>query len=311
MIDPVEALMKTSSLLVPIPTASATASHVAPIPTVKPDMPIIMQAGKTGDNTLWVVFVLMLLSTIAFAVMAYRTPVQKRLFHILAAFITTFATISYYSMACGDGASMITTIIKETHKHVPTTHTIYIREVFWARYVDWALTTPLLLLDLSLLAGLSGANILVAIVADLVMVLTGLFAALGNKDSQSWGYYAMGCVAYLVIIYLLAVPGRRSALKKEPSAKKFTAAISIFTLVIWTVYPVIWALGEGSRRISVDAEIIAYAVLDILAKPVFGAWLLITHSKVPATQHSIDGVWSRGIGAIEGSLRVGDDDEEA
>lgn len=30
----------------------------------------------------------------------------------------------------------------------------------------------------------------------------------------------------------------------------------------------IWALSEGAHIIGVDAEIIAYAVLDILAKPV-------------------------------------------
>jgi bacteriorhodopsin len=35
--------------------------------------------------------------------MAFRVPVQKRLFHILTAFITTFAFISYYAMASGDG----------------------------------------------------------------------------------------------------------------------------------------------------------------------------------------------------------------
>lgn len=30
----------------------------------------------------------------------------------------------------------------------------------------------------------------------------------------------------------------------------------------------IWALSEGAHIISVDSEILAYAVLDILAKPV-------------------------------------------
>lgn len=34
---------------------------------------------------------------------------------------------------------------------------------------------------------------------------------------------------------------------------------------------------------SVDSEIIAYAILDILAKPVFGTWLLYTHDRMPST----------------------------
>ena len=42
----------------------------------------------------------------------------------------------------------------------------------------------------------------------------------------------------------------------------------------------VWGVADGSRIASVDAEIIAYAVLDILAKPVFGFWLLFTHDSL-------------------------------
>ena len=39
-------------------------------------------------------------------------------------------------------------------------------------------------------------------------------------------------------------------------------------------------MADGSRIASVDAEIISYAVLDVLAKPVFGMWLLFTHDSM-------------------------------
>lgn len=42
----------------------------------------------------------------------------------------------------------------------------------------------------------------------------------------------------------------------------------------------IWGIADGSRNIGVDEEIIAYAVLDVLAKPVFGFWLLFTHDSL-------------------------------
>lgn len=63
------------------------------------------------------------------------------------------------------------------------------------------------------------------------------------------------------------------------------------------------------HRLS-DEEIIAYAVLDILAKPVFGAWLLFTHASMPEAQVDVGGFWAHGLGG-EGSIRVGDDDEGA
>ena len=72
----------------------------------------------------------------------------------------------------------------------------------------------------------------------------------------------------------------------------------------------VWGIADGSRKASVDAEIIAYAILDILAKPVFGAWLLLTHANMPETNVELGGYWANGL-SREGQLRVGDDDEGA
>jgi len=287
--------------------ASAT-STVAPIPTVIPPEhtpPTIEAVGDAGKKTLWVVFVVMFLSTVTFAFLTYRLPVQKRLFHILTTFITGFATLSYFAMATGSGNTFAEFVIRESHKHgIPDTVEYVYRQVFWARYVDWSLTTPLLLLDLSFLAGLNGANILVAIVADLVMVLTGLFAAFGTSEGAKWGWYAMACVAYLVVVYELAIPGRRAVLSKDNKTAKLFAAIGGFTVVLWTLYPVVWGIADGARKWSVDTEIIAYAVLDILAKPVFGFWLLFAHGK--AIQ-SVEGFWSYGLSG-EGAVHLDDDE---
>lgn len=72
----------------------------------------------------------------------------------------------------------------------------------------------------------------------------------------------------------------------------------------------VWGIADGSRNISVDGEIIAYAVLDVLAKPIFGLWLLLTHMNMPETNIELGGFWANGFSS-EGSIRVGDDDEGA
>ena len=141
-------------------------------------------------------------------------------------------------MATGHGVSYHHEVERESHKHVPDTHHDVYRQVFWARYVDWSITTPLLLLDLSLLAGLNGASILVAVVADVIMILTGLFAAFGSEDTpQKWGWYAIACVAYLVVIWQLVIHGRASAVARGGKVGGFYTAIAGFTLIIWTIYP--------------------------------------------------------------------------
>jgi len=283
-------------------------SSVSPIPTVVPGPTVHYQrAGDTGNRTLWVVCVIMALSSLAFYGLAFRVPAQKRLFHILTAFITTFAFLSYFAMATGDGINYNKVVETISHKHgLPDTTEITYRQVYWARYVDWSVTTPLLLLDLCLLAGLSGANILVAIVADLIMVITGLFAAYGTTDGQKLGWYAWACIAYLVIVYQVIINGRGAAANKDGKTKAFFAALAGFTFILWTIYPIVWGVADGSRILGVDAEIISYAVLDVLAKPVFGFWLLFTHDSMASTSPSLGGFWSEGWGS-QGSIRVGDD----
>ena len=162
---------------------------------------------------------------------------QKRLFHILTAFITTFATVSYFAMAVGDGIGENKIVIKHDNGSLPATYTHVFRQVYWARYVDWSVTTPLLLLDLAFLAGLSGANILVAVVADVIMILTGLFAAFTVNEGPKWGWYAMACIAYLIVVYQLAVNGRGVVTSKDKKTATFFSAIAGFTLILWTIYP--------------------------------------------------------------------------
>lgn len=141
-------------------------------------------------------------------------------------------------MATGDGISFHAS--EETHqnKHVgDTTETVY-RQVYWARYVDWSITTPLLLLDLCLVAGLNGGHIVMTMAADLIMILTGLFAAYGTEGTaQKWGYYTIACIAYLVIIWHLALHGRATAMQKGGKVAGFFGAIAGFTLILWTAYP--------------------------------------------------------------------------
>lgn len=66
-----EVLRKTSAIA--LPTASPTG--VAPIPTVIPDHAEKQFVGETGTKTLWVVFIIMLISSGVFSGLAWRVPV--------------------------------------------------------------------------------------------------------------------------------------------------------------------------------------------------------------------------------------------
>lgn len=192
-----------------------------------------------GLRALWVVFAIMVVASILFSALAWSIPVSRRLYHIITTLITITAALSYFAMATDHATSYNCVRVCDHHKHVPDTYHDVCRQVYWARYVDWSITTPLLLLDLCLLAGVDGAHTLMAIAADIVMTLTGLFAAFGHeRSSQKWGWYAIACVAYLTIIWHVGVHGARSVRAKGAGVRKLFGGLGAFTLILWTIYPV-------------------------------------------------------------------------
>lgn len=69
----------------------------------------------------------------------------------------------------------------------------------------------------------------------------------------------------------------------------------------------VWGIAPLARKTNVDTEIITYLVLDILAKPVFGLWLLVSHRAIAESTIEIGGWWSHGL-AAEGRIRIGDEE---
>lgn len=306
MIVPQQLLEEATALLLPTTTVNATPTPT-PLPTVQPDpitLILTQNATETGHRTLWVICVFMGVTSLVFYFLAARAPIQKRLFHFITSVITTIAFLSYFAMATGDGVNWRTISVAENSSHTITEITK--RQVYWARYVDWALTTPLLLLDLAFLAGLSGYSILVVVVADVIMTLSTLFATLSNLEAQRWGWYTISCISFLTIVYQLGYKGRNAMADKDNRTRAFFGTLSLFTLIVWTIYPVVWGISEGSQITTVDGEIIAYAVLDLLAKPVFGSWLLFTHDRnLVRSTISLDGFWTEGLTGT-GAIRVGE-----
>lgn len=54
-------------------------------------------------------------------------------------------------------------------------------------------------------------------------------------------------------------------------------------------------MSEGVAILSVDQEIGFYAVLDVLAKGVFGLWLLTGHQNIPEAAVPLHGWWINGF----------------
>jgi bacteriorhodopsin len=126
-------------------------------------------------------------STIVFLALAYTKPRSDRIFHYITAGITLVAAIAYFSMASNLGFTPIAVEFPRSDHRVRGRY----REIFYVRYIDWFITTPLLLLDLLLTAGMPWPTLLWVILVDWVMIVTGLVGAL-VRSRYKWGYFAFG-----------------------------------------------------------------------------------------------------------------------
>ena len=153
------------------------------------------------------------------------------------------------------------------------------RQIFYVRYIDWFLTTPLLLLDLLLTCRLPWPTILYTISMNEIMIVTGLVGAL-VPTRYKWGFFTFGCAAFLVVVYTLVSEGRQYAKALGTDVHRTYIICGVWTIGLWFLYPIAWGLGEGGNVIASDSEAIFYGVLDFLTKPVFSFLLLWGHRHI-------------------------------
>ncbi|EXL42469.1 hypothetical protein FOCG_14932 [Fusarium oxysporum f. sp. radicis-lycopersici 26381] len=228
-----------------------------------------------GSDWYWAVCAVMTISTFAFLGLGMRKPRTDRIFHYITAGITMIASIAYFTMASNLGWTPIAVEFQRSDHRVAG---IY-REIFYARYIDWFLTTPLLLTDLLLTAGMPWPTVLWVILVDWVMIVTGLVGSL-VKSSYKWGYFAFGCAALAYIVYVLAWEARLHAKHVGPDVGRTFVMCGSLTAVVWILYPIAWGVCEGGNLIAPDSEAVFYGILDLIAKPVFGALLLWGHRNI-------------------------------
>ena len=151
---------------------------------------------------------------------------------------------------------------------------------YWARYADWAITTPLLLLGLAAqaLGKPSRRTALVSglLATDLYMIATGYLADKpARSDPMKWVWYTASSGAFLGIYYILWGPLRDEAAKTGPEALSVYQRNATFLSLVWLGYPLNFLAGpEGTEAIDEETSTAIYAGLDVTAKVLFGLYSL-------------------------------------
>ena len=211
----------------------------------------------------------MAFSSVVIALLSMRLDQKERTFHLFNVAILSTASIAYFCMASDLGTAPV-----EVYQRGPGA-----RQFWYVRYIDWVVTTPLLLTELLLIAGLPLNVILSSIFADEVMIISGLIGGLVVSEYK-WAFFVFGCVAMFWVFWNLILGIKASEDIGGSKHRRTYLILLSWILVLWSIYPIAWGLCEGANVISVTGEMIFYGILDVLAKPGFAALSLFLHRNI-------------------------------
>ena len=224
---------------------------------------------KTEVMLHWIYVAIMLCSGIAFYVMSKDRkgiPYYKYLIHI---FVVTWSGLAYSALALNQGS---------IHYQGQTVH--------FARYLDWVITTPLLLLSLALTGKLTtrkeGWLIGGMMGSQAIMILTGLVAEVSPDQLRQYYWFVLGCVALVIVLYLFWVPLLRIARTQGKNIERVYRASAIYLTVQWILYPLVWVIGQpGLQFLDPFTTTLLFLILPVVSKAGFGFFNLIKLRNLP------------------------------
>jgi bacteriorhodopsin len=173
------------------------------------------------------------------------------------------------------------------------------------RYIDWLITTPLLLVSFVLVVAMAGpvkkGMLVKLIVADIIMIVTGYLGEVGEPGSaQNYIFFILSTVAWLYIVYVvlgIKLPGAEAHIQLAVKAMKW------FVIAGWAIYPIATAtqefieLGGGDPATAITIAAVIYVVADVLNKVGFGMVAVRAAKVSSGTQTFADSDDTRLVGS--------------
>ena len=209
-------------------------------------------------------FVAMAAGTLYFVMERGDLKPQHRIAATYAAIITFIAAIMYWIMT--DIVGFFDQSAGEVGATMPY------------RYIDWLLTTPLLLVEFGVIVAIAGAAtkgfVSRLVIADIIMIVTGYLGEVGTEGEVSTiVWFVISSLAWLYIVYAVF------QVKLDGMPAYAASAVKVmrrFVMFGWAIYPIGTAIEEFMKLSGADISAavaiaaIVYVIADVLNKVGFG-----------------------------------------
>lgn len=157
------------------------------------------------------------------------------------------------------------------------------------RYMNWSIDVPVLLTQLLVVAGVTGATFhkrwAAFAVAGLAMIWTGYVGQFDEIDggTQFWVWGAISTAFYLWLLAVVWVTIRDAKRDCPAGVRGMINALLILILVSWTIYPVAYLVPQISETANgVVVRNLLYSGADIFSKAVYGVLITAIAHKISA-----------------------------
>lgn len=214
------------------------------------------QLTEHGSDWLWAVTAVYVVAYLALFGLGFIARAGEKIFHYIFAVALLVGAISYYAMASDLGWSAVA----ETNE----LQNGLTRQIFFAKYINWVVAFPSLILALGLLSGVAWATILHNIFLSWIWVVSYLVGAY-TTTNYKWGFFAFGTAAYAALAFSTLGGGHRTA--GRVGVARDHLLLAGWLNLLWLLYPVAYGLSDGGNRIGVTSSFIFFGILDVLMVP--------------------------------------------
>jgi sensory rhodopsin len=134
------------------------------------------------------------------------------------------------------------------------------------RYVDWLVTTPVLVGYAAYVAGASRRAITATVAVDAAMILIG-WAGVVTQGSLRLAAFLLSSLCYVGLLYALYGVFPSAAAEQSGDRRRLFEVLQNHVGLLWVAYPVVWAAGPlGFGYVTTLGVTLLVTFMDVMAK---------------------------------------------